>query len=69
MKKEAESRGAELAPSSLTLGIESGRGVVSMSCSRLNLFQDVSSGFDFGQVDAASGGGAPFAGRERRRAN
>jgi hypothetical protein len=29
MKKEAERRGAELAPISWTLGIESGRGVVS----------------------------------------
>lgn len=30
-------RGAELAPSSLTLGIESGRGVVSISCCWENL--------------------------------
>jgi len=29
MKKDAESSGAELAPISLTLGIESGSGVVS----------------------------------------
>jgi hypothetical protein len=29
MKKEADKRGAELAPISLTLGIESGSGVVS----------------------------------------
>lgn len=29
MKKEADKRGAEVAPTSLTAGIESGRGVVS----------------------------------------
>lgn len=37
MKKDADIRGAELAPSSLTLGIESGSGVVSISCCWLNL--------------------------------
>lgn len=42
MKKEADWRGAELAPSSLTLGIEAGRGVVSTSCFSLNLWLTVS---------------------------
>lgn len=37
MKKEAESRGAELAPISETLGMSSGRGVVSMRTCWLNL--------------------------------
>lgn len=37
MKKEALRRGAELAPSSLTLGMSSGRGVVSMRACWLNL--------------------------------
>jgi len=37
MKKEAESRGAELAPSSLTFGIESGKGVVSYNSCWLKL--------------------------------
>lgn len=46
MKKEADIRGAELAPSSLTLGIESGRGVVSKSCSWENLSRDVSPALD-----------------------
>jgi len=38
MKNEAESRGAEEAPTSATLGTESGRGVVSMRTSWLNLY-------------------------------
>src|ERR1700753_3095476 len=37
MKKLALMSGAELAPISLTFGMSSGRGVVSMSTSRLNL--------------------------------
>ena len=37
MKKEAESRGAELAPISWTLGMSSGSGVVSMRTCWLNL--------------------------------
>jgi hypothetical protein len=37
MKNEAESRGAELAPTSWTLGMLSGRGVVSISVCWLNL--------------------------------
>lgn len=37
MKKDADIKGAELAPSSLTLGTESGRGVVSISTCWLNL--------------------------------
>jgi hypothetical protein len=37
MKNEAESRGAELAPTSWTLGMSSGRGVVSISVCWLNL--------------------------------
>lgn len=37
MKKEADRRGAELAPTSLTAGMLSGRGVVSMSIDWLNL--------------------------------
>lgn len=37
MKKDAESRGAEEAPISGTLGTESGRGVVSIRTAWLNL--------------------------------
>jgi hypothetical protein len=37
MKKEAERRGAELAPTSLTAGISAGNGVVSMSSCWENL--------------------------------
>lgn len=56
MKYEADRRGAELVPSSLTLGIESGKGVVSMRTSRLNLFQNVSWGFTLGMLWRLLGG-------------
>lgn len=51
MKKEAESRGAELVPSSLTLGIEAGSGVVSMRIAWVNLGQYVSSGFGCERIE------------------
>lgn len=54
MKKEAESRGAEEAPISGTLGMESGRGVVSMRTSWLNLWL-ILLGF-VGNVMAGCGG-------------
>jgi hypothetical protein len=41
MKKLADSRGAEEAPTSFTTGISSGRGVVSMRVVRLKLFRSV----------------------------
>lgn len=40
MKKEADRRGADVAPTSLTLGISSGRGVVSTRTCWLKLSQD-----------------------------
>jgi len=42
MKKDAESRGAEEAPISRTLGMELGRGVVSRRTAWLNLWENSS---------------------------
>ena len=58
MKKLADNRGAEEAPTSVTFGTESGRGVVSRRTCWLNLWGG-KPGFGFGKAESGERMGVP----------